>query len=65
MARRLAAEGVSRSFPGVAAVQDVSVEFAPGRLHALVGENGAGKTTLMRLLFGMLRPDAGRILLDG
>ncbi|MCB1162531.1 ATP-binding cassette domain-containing protein, partial [bacterium] len=56
---------MSRSFPGVAAVQDVSVEFAPGRLHALVGENGAGKTTLMRLLFGMLRPDAGRILLDG
>ena len=57
-------EGLSRSFPGVKAVRDVTVEFEPGRLYALVGENGAGKTTLMRLLYGMLAPDAGRILLD-
>jgi general nucleoside transport system ATP-binding protein len=62
---RVSLEGLSRSFPGVKAVRDVSLEFEPGRLHALVGENGAGKTTLMRLLYGMLSPDAGRILLDG
>jgi len=48
----------------VKAVRDVTLEFEPGRLYALVGENGAGKTTLMRLLYGMLRPDGGRILLD-
>ncbi|MBM4117559.1 ABC transporter ATP-binding protein [bacterium] len=65
MAPRVALERISRSFGGVAAVQDVSLDFEPGRLYALVGENGAGKTTLMRLLFGLLRPDAGRILVDG
>ncbi len=62
---RISLEGLSRSFPGVKAVRDVSLDFEPGRLYALVGENGAGKTTLMRLLYGMLRPDAGRIMLDG
>jgi simple sugar transport system ATP-binding protein len=65
LAPRVALERLSRAFGAVAAVQDVSLEFAPGHLYALVGENGAGKTTLMRLLFGMLRPDAGRILVDG
>ncbi len=65
MAPRVALERLSRAFGAVAAVTDVSLDFAPGRLYALVGENGAGKTTLMRLLFGMLRPDAGRILIDG
>lgn len=65
MAPRVALEQLSRAFGGVAAVQDVSLDFEPGRLYALVGENGAGKTTLMRLLFGMLRPDSGRICIDG
>ena len=65
MSPRVRLEGLSRSFPGVKAVRDVTLDFEPGRLYALVGENGAGKTTLMRLLYGMLRPDAGRILLDG
>ena len=46
-------------------MEDVSLCFEPGRLHALVGENGAGKTTLMRLLYGMLRPDSGRLIIDG
>jgi ABC-type uncharacterized transport system ATPase subunit len=65
LAPQVALEHIARAFGAVAAVEDVSLEFAPGRLYALVGENGAGKTTLMRLLFGMLRPDAGRILIDG
>jgi simple sugar transport system ATP-binding protein len=62
---QVALEGLSRSFPGVRAVDAVSLEFAPGRLYAIVGENGAGKSTLMRLLYGMLAPDAGGIRLDG
>ncbi len=65
MPPRVSLESLSRSFPGVKAVREVSLDFEPGRLHALVGENGAGKTTLMRLLYGMLSPDSGRILLDG
>ncbi|MBN2171633.1 MAG: ABC transporter ATP-binding protein [Candidatus Krumholzibacteriota bacterium] len=62
---RVELEALSRSFPGVRAVQDVSLAYEPGRLYALVGENGAGKSTLMHLLYGMLPPDAGRILVDG
>ena len=62
---RVRLEGLSRSFPGVRAVEDLSLDYEPGRLYALVGENGAGKSTLMHLLYGMLEPDAGRILVDG
>ena len=62
---RIEFESLSRSFPGVKAVRDVSLVFEPGRLYAIVGENGAGKTTLMRLLYGMLRPDSGSIRKDG
>ncbi len=62
---RVELAGLSRSFPGVKAVSDVTLSFEPGRLYALVGENGAGKTTLMRLLYGMLRPDSGEIHIDG
>jgi simple sugar transport system ATP-binding protein len=49
----------------VTANHDVSLDLAPGEIHALVGENGAGKTTLMRVLYGLLQPDAGRIEVDG
>ncbi|MDY7103842.1 MAG: ABC transporter ATP-binding protein [Actinomycetota bacterium] len=62
---RIAAEGLRRVFPGGAGVHDVSLDVAPGEVHALVGLNGAGKTTLMRLLLGMLRPEAGTVRLDG
>jgi len=58
-------EGLSKSFPGVRAVDQVSLEYESGKLYALVGENGAGKSTLMKLLYGMLPPDEGRILIDG
>src|SRR5438874_118618 len=57
--------GISRSFPGVRALDDVSLTARAGEVHFLLGQNGAGKSTLMRVLCGALRPDAGEILLDG
>jgi len=56
---------VSRSFGAVKAVQDVSLDIHSGEVLAIVGENGAGKSTLMNILFGMLRPDRGRIEIGG
>src|SRR5256886_4570972 len=56
---------ISKSFPGVRALQDVSLEVRAGEVHALVGENGAGKSTLMRILGGIYPRDAGEILLHG
>lgn len=61
----LQADGLSRSFGGVRAVQDVSFTVREGEILGLIGPNGAGKTTLFNLLNGFVRPDAGRVLLDG
>ena len=61
----LRVEGLSRSFGGVRAVQDVGFEVREGEILGLIGPNGAGKTTLFNLLNGFVRPDAGRVLLDG
>ena len=58
-------QNVSKSFPGARALTDVSVEFTPGRVHALVGENGAGKSTLIKIASGVLQPDSGEIRVDG
>lgn len=58
-------EHIVKRFPGVIAVDDVTLDLAEGQVHALVGENGAGKTTLMNIVYGVHQPDAGRILLDG
>jgi len=57
--------GVSKAFGGVVANRDVSLAIAADEVHGLIGPNGAGKTTLISLLAGDLRPDQGRILLDG
>jgi len=57
--------GVSKSFGAVAALRDVSLELRRGEVLALVGENGAGKTTLMNVLFGLIRPDSGRLETEG
>jgi ABC-type branched-subunit amino acid transport system ATPase component len=57
--------GLCRSFGGIRAADDVSLRLEKGGRHALIGPNGAGKTTLINLLTGVLRPSAGRILLDG
>jgi ABC-type uncharacterized transport system ATPase subunit len=58
-------KNITRRFGPVVANHEVSLDLAPGEIHALVGENGAGKTTLMRVLYGLLQPDAGRIEVDG
>ena len=57
--------GISKSFPGVLALDDVTVKVRPGTVHALMGENGAGKSTLMKCLFGIYSTDQGEILLNG
>jgi ribose transport system ATP-binding protein len=57
--------GISKSYPGVRALQDVSIAVRAGEVHGLVGENGAGKSTLMKVLAGAQSKDAGEILLDG
>ncbi|MFE7507377.1 sugar ABC transporter ATP-binding protein [Promicromonospora sp. NPDC057488] len=61
----LRATGISKSFPGVRALDDVHLDLRPGEVLALVGENGAGKSTLLKLLSGIYRPDAGAMELDG
>ncbi|WP_119274437.1 ATP-binding cassette domain-containing protein [Taklimakanibacter deserti] len=61
----LAVEGISKAFPGVQALTNISFDCHAGEIHALVGENGAGKSTLMRILAGVHRPDTGKILIDG
>jgi methyl-galactoside transport system ATP-binding protein len=55
---------VSKAFPGVIALDRVSIDVRPGSVHALMGENGAGKSTLMKCLFGIYDPDSGEILLE-
>ncbi|HEY9574313.1 MAG TPA: ATP-binding cassette domain-containing protein, partial [Lachnospiraceae bacterium] len=62
---KLQLQGVSKSFPGVKALEKVSLNLRPGTVHALMGENGAGKSTLMKCLFGIYRMDEGEIYLDG
>src|SRR5688572_11834267 len=58
-------ESVTKRFPGVTALEDVSFEIAAGTCHAICGENGAGKSTLGKIISGLYAPDAGRVLLSG
>ena len=58
-------ENIEKSFPGVRALDKVSLTVRKGTVHALMGENGAGKSTLMKCLFGVYGKDSGRIFLDG
>jgi ABC-type branched-subunit amino acid transport system ATPase component len=61
----LAVEGLSRSFGGLRAVDAVSLGVGAGEVYGLIGPNGAGKTTLINLVTGLLRPDAGRVVVAG
>lgn len=62
---RLKISDMSKSFPGVKALDKVQLSVRPGTVHALIGENGAGKSTLMKCLFGIYHPDEGMIQIDG
>lgn len=61
----LTMSGISKTFPGVNALEDVDFSLKRGEIHALIGENGAGKSTLIKVLTGVEHPDAGSIELDG
>src|SRR5436190_6058280 len=61
----LSLEHADKSFGAVHALEDAHIELYAGEVHGLVGENGAGKSTLVKILAGVHRPDAGRLLLDG
>ena len=58
-------KGISKSFPGVKALQDVSLQLKAGEVHALLGENGAGKSTLIKVLGGIYHAEEGEIYIDG
>lgn len=58
-------QNIVKQFPGVLAADHIDFDLKSGEIHALLGENGAGKSTLMKMLYGLYRPDEGRILLNG
>ena len=57
--------GITKRFPGVVALEHVTLEVERGELHAICGENGAGKSTLMKILSGVYQPDEGTLEIDG
>jgi ribose transport system ATP-binding protein len=61
----LVLDRIGKSFPGVRALNNASLNLAAGEIHALMGENGAGKSTLIKVITGVYRPDSGAVILDG
>jgi ABC-2 type transport system ATP-binding protein len=59
------AQGITKTYGRVRAVDDISVRVAAGEVYGVLGPNGAGKTTFLRMLFGLIRPDAGTIRVFG
>ena len=57
--------GLTKAYPGVVANDSVHLEIAPGEIHALLGENGAGKSTLVKMIYGLVKPDAGVMQMHG
>ena len=58
-------KNITKTFPGVKALDNVNLQVEEGEIHALVGENGAGKSKLMNMLYGVHKPTSGKILLNG
>jgi simple sugar transport system ATP-binding protein len=65
MTSRLSLQGITKRYAGVVANDHVSLEVAPGEIHAVLGENGAGKSTLVKIVYGAVRPDAGVMRWNG
>lgn len=61
----LSASGITKAYPGVIANSDVSFNIRQGEVHALLGENGAGKSTLVKMIYGLVKPDTGRMTWNG
>ncbi|TAH66836.1 MAG: sugar ABC transporter ATP-binding protein [Anaerolineaceae bacterium] len=61
----LSLKEISKYYPGVIALNEFSIDFKPGEVHALLGENGAGKSTLIKVISGAIEPDAGEIVIEG
>ena len=62
---RIGLRGITKIFPSVVANRDVSLSAWPGEIHAVLGENGAGKSTLMKIIYGVIKPDAGEMFWEG
>ena len=62
---RLQLTGITKTYPGVIANSDISLQVLPGETHAVLGENGAGKSTLMKIIYGSVQPDAGQVFFNG
>lgn len=58
-------QNIVKTYPGVKALNDVSIGFRPGEVHAIVGENGAGKSTMIKTITGVVKPDSGQVLFEG
>ncbi|MEP3844665.1 MAG: ABC transporter ATP-binding protein [Paracoccaceae bacterium] len=61
----LSLKGLTKAYPGVVANDSVSLDIAPGEVHALLGENGAGKSTLVKMVYGLVKPDSGQMEISG
>ena len=61
----LSVDGISKAYPGVMANSDVSFQIREGEVHALLGENGAGKSTMVKMIYGLVKPDTGRMTWRG
>ncbi|MGC4088989.1 MAG: ABC transporter ATP-binding protein [Polyangiaceae bacterium] len=64
-ALRLELQNISKQYPGVRANDDICLQVGPGEIHAVLGENGAGKSTLMKIIYGVVQPDSGRMIWEG
>ncbi len=62
---RIELRGITKAYPSVVANQDISLQALPGEIHAVLGENGAGKSTLMKIIYGVVKPDAGEVRWEG